>query len=257
MQQEATVKNTELIESMFKVGAHFGYSKSRRHPSMAPYIFGVKNKVEIFDLEKTTESLTEAKEFMVTCGKEGKKILFVGGKNEARGAVRDGATAISMPYVAGRWIGGTITNFSEIKKRIERLAELESNREKGELSKFTKLERLYIDREIEDLDKMFGGLRLMKALPDVLFIVDTKQETIAVSEAKKAGIPVVGILNSDCNTKDVSYHLIGNDAGMASIQFFVTEIVNAYQEGQKQAPQQTAEGDSEQPQELSKEKTKK
>ena len=245
MQQESAVKNTELIESMFKVGAHFGYSKSRRHPSMTPYIFGSKNKVEIFDLEKTTESLKEAKEFIRKCGKEGKKILFVGGKTEARDAIRNGAAAISMPYVAGRWIGGTITNFSEIKKRIGRLAELEGDREKGELSKFTKLERLHIDREIEDLDKTFGGLRLMKALPDVLFIVDTKQETIAVSEAKKAGIAIVGILNSDCNTKEASYHLIGNDAGMASIQFFVTLVVNAYQEGQKQAPQHGAVGGSE------------
>ena len=254
MQQEVTAKNTELIESIFKVGAHFGYSKSRRHPSMAPYIFGAKNKVEIFDLEKTTESLIEAKEFIVKCGKEGKKILFVGGKNEAQDAVRIGATTISMPYVVGRWIGGTITNFSEIKKRIEGLFELEGNREKGELSKFTKLEQLYINREIEDLSKTFGGLRLMKALPDVLFIVDTKQEAIAVSEAKKAGITVIGVLNSDCNTEDVSYRLIGNDAGMASIQFFVTYVVNAYQEGQKQAPQQIASNESES--ESSKEKSK-
>ena len=254
MQQEATAKNAELIESMFKVGAHFGYSKSRRHPSMAPYIFGAKNKVEIFDLEKTTETLKEAKEFIVKCGKEGKKILFVGGKNEARDAVRKGATDILMPYVAGRWIGGTITNFSEIKKRIELLSELMEKREKGELSKFTKLEQLHIDREIEDLNKMFGGLRSMKALPDVLFVVDAKQEDIAVSEAKKAGIPIVGILNSDCNMNDVSYHLIGNDAGMASIQFFVTLVVDAYQAGQKQTPKPTTEDDSEP--ESSKEKTK-
>ena len=254
MQQETTAKNTELIESMFKVGAHFGYSKSRRHPSMAPYIFGAKNKVEIFDLEKTSESLTETKEFIVKCGKEGKKILFVGGKNEARDAVRVGATTISMPYVAGRWIGGTITNFSEIKKRIERLSELMEKREKGELSKFTKLEQLHIDREIENLNKTFGGLRSMKALPDVLFVVDAKQEDIAVSEAKKAGIPIVGILNSDCNMNDVSYHLIGNDAGIASIQFFVSLVVDAYKEGQKQAPQEAAEGGSEP--EFSKEKIK-
>ena len=132
-------QNTDLIERMFTAGAHFGYSKSRRHPSMAPFIFGVKKRVEIFNLEKTNTLLLSAKDYMKKMGQEKKKVLFVGGKNEAQGAVREGAAALLMPYVAGRWIGGTLTNFSEIKKRIERLKDLLLKREKGAFeAKYTK-----------------------------------------------------------------------------------------------------------------------
>jgi len=128
---ETTIKNPNVIESMFKVGAHFGYSKSRRHPSMSPYIFGAKNKVEIFDLEKTSDLLEGAKEFMKQCGVDRKMILFVGGKNEARDITKNAAISVGQPYVAGRWIGGTLTNFTEIKKRIDRLEDLIAKREEA------------------------------------------------------------------------------------------------------------------------------
>lgn len=233
-----TTEFDTMIDSMFKVGAHFGYSKSRRHPSMSPYIFGIKNRVEIFDLEKTKDLLQGVISFIETCGSERKKILLVSGKNEARDIIKNAAETIDMPYVAGRWIGGTFTNFSQIKKRIELLAELVEKREKGELGKFTKLERLHIDREIKDLDSTFGGLSSMKTLPQVLFVVDTKQETIAVEEAKKMGVTIVGLLNSDCDTKTADYYAVGNDASIASIKFFVDEVVKAYQEGLKKAPPQ-------------------
>ena len=257
MEEVTITKNNPLIDDMFKAGAHFGYSKSKRHPSMARYIFGVKNKVEIFDLEKTSDLLLSTLEYMRVCGKNRKTILFVGGKNEARDVIRNAATEISMPYVAGRWIGGTLTNFSEIKKRLARLQDLTEQRQKGDLDKYTKLERLMIDREIEDLEKTFGGIRHMNSLPHVLFIVDTKYETIAVKEAKKVGIPVVGLLNSDCNTIDADYFVAGNDVAQASIFFFVGELVKAYKEGLSQAPEdQPNQSKADEPQSQKKETQK-
>jgi len=228
--EETATKNGGMIESMFKVGAHFGYSKSRRHPSMSPYIFGVKNKVEIFDLEKTSDLLQEAKEFMKQCGIDRKTILFVGGKNEARDIVKNAAVDTGMPYVAGRWIGGTLTNFSEIKKRTDRLEDLTEKRDSGELSRYTKLEQLHIDREIEDLENTFGGIRAMKTIPHVLFVIDSKRESIAVDEAKKKGLKIVGLLSSDCDTNEVDHFVLGNDASIMSIQYFVTELAESFKE---------------------------
>lgn len=233
---EEGVKNPEQMDALFKAGAHFAFSKSRRHPSMAPFIFGTKNKVEIFDLEKVADQLEEVKAYLKELGAERKKVLFVAGKNEAKEVVKEAAVKVGQPYVAGRWIGGTLTNFPEIKKRIARLIDLSEKREKGELSKFTKLEQLHIDREIEDLEKTFGGLRGMENLPHAVFVVDTKHEEIAVTEAKKMGIPVIGILNSDCNTADIDHFVPGNDSSVASITYFVQELVGAYEEGLSKAP---------------------
>jgi small subunit ribosomal protein S2 len=232
---ENTVNQVQ-IDNLFKAGAHFGFSKSRRHPSMEDYIFGVKNKVEIFDLEKVALQLAEAKNFMHALGKKRQKVLFVSSKNEARGVIKASATSIDMPYVAGRWIGGTLTNFSEIKKRIARLVDLTTKRDKGELNKYTKLERLHIDREIEELDDTFGGLVGMDGLPHALFVVDTKHEEIAVTEAHKVNIPVVGILNSDCNAADATHYIPANDSGVASIKYILQELVASYEEGLKEAP---------------------
>ena len=184
--------NNPKIENMFKAGAHFGFSKTRRHPTVTPYIFGVKNKVEIFDLEKTEVLLEKAKAFVESLAKEGKSILFVGGKSEARNAVKTGALSINMPYVDGRWIGGTLTNFMQIRKRVEKLERLTSEKEKGELAKYTKKERLLIDREIANLERFFTGIVSMKDLPKAIFVVDPKKEVTAVKEAKDMvdGAPV-------------------------------------------------------------------
>lgn len=225
-------QSNPTIDSMFKAGAHFGYSKSRRHPTVSPYIFGIKNKVEIFDLEKTTELLDAAKAFVSSIAKEGKQILFVAGKNEAREALKAGANALGMPVVAGRWIGGTLSNYSEIKKRIDKFEKLTADKEKGELAKYTKKERLLIDREIANLDRFFSGLIPMKEMPKALFVIDPKKEKIAVKEARDMGIPVIALLGSDCNLKEVEYPIPGNDASATSIKFFVNEIVAAYKAGQ-------------------------
>jgi small subunit ribosomal protein S2 len=221
------------IDSMFTAGAHFAFSRSRRHPSVAPYIFGAKNKVEIFDLEKTSDLLDAAKEIMKTLGKENKTVLFVGGKSEARNAVKNGAMSINMPFVDGRWIGGTLTNFGQIRKRVEKMEKLVSEKEKGELAKYTKKERLLIDREIANLERFFSGIVSMKDLPKALFVIDSKKEKIAVKEAQDMGIPVIALAGSDCNLKEITHPIVGNDASQTSIQFFVSEITKAYSEGKK------------------------
>lgn len=223
--------NTGLIERLFAVGAHFGYSRTRRHPTMAPYIFGAKNNVEIFDLEKTSPFLASAISFMEQLGTDGKIVLFVGGKSEAAAAVKKSAEELSMPYVAGRWIGGTLTNFAEIKKRLDRFATLLSERERGELGKYTKKERLLIDREIADLEKRFGGIAALTAPPSALVIVDTKKEDTTTNEARKMNIPAIGIMNSDCDVTAVTHPLIGNDASRDSISFLLSELVSAYKKG--------------------------
>ena len=216
---------------MFKAGAHFGYQKSRRNASTAAYIFGAKNKVEIIDLEKTKNDLEKAKEFVAGLAKAGKTILFVGGKNEARNAVKLSALSIAMPFVASRWIGGTLTNATEIKKRITKFEDLERQKEKGELVKYTKKERLLIDRQIVKLEEMFSGIIGMKELPKAIFVIDPKQEFTAVAEAKKIGIPVIALLNTDCDIKEIDFPIVGNDSSVSSITFFVNEIAKAYKEG--------------------------
>ncbi len=219
------------IDSMFNAGAHFAFSKSRRHPSVAQYIFGVKNKVEIFDLEKTQELLNKAKDFIKNLGKEGKTILFVGGKSEARNAVKHSAQSLAMPFVDGRWIGGTLTNFGQIRKRVEKMEKLMSEKEKGELAKYTKKERLLIDREIANLERFFSGIVSLKELPKAMFVIDPKKEKNAVKEAQDMGVPVIALAGSDCNLKEVNYPIVGNDASQTSIQFFINEITKAYSEG--------------------------
>lgn len=221
-------KNT-VIEKLFSVGAHFGYAPSRRHPSLSKYIFGAKGGTELFDLEKTADALEAALAYVKTLAASKKTILFVGGKAEARQQVQRAAERLNQPYCAGRWIGGSITNFQEINKRLSRLTELSDMREKGELAKFTKHERLLIDREIADLELMFGGLRGMTKIPDALFVIDPKKEAGAVEEARQHKIPVIAFMNSDCDMKSVNYPIPGNDASLASITYILDEVAKTYE----------------------------
>ncbi len=224
-------KNNEIIEAMFKVGAHFGYPKSRRNASVSGYVYGTKNKTEIIDLEKTYEMLEIATKFVAELASLGKQILFVSGKNESKNAIKIGAMSADMPYVAGRWIGGTLTNSFEIKKRVSKFEDLQKQKEKGELSKYTKRERMLIEKEIENLDKMFSGIVGMKDLPKAIFVIDPKKEIIAVSEAKKMNVPVIALANTDCDIKGIDYPIVANDASLSSVTFFVNEIVKAYKVG--------------------------
>jgi len=233
---EKTVDEKGKIEKLFEVGAHFGFLKSRRHPSVKPFIFGSKNKIEIFDLEKTREEMRKAIDFVESKGKEGAVGLWIGGKSEAREAIRRAGEELEAPYVSGRWIGGTLSNFGEIKKRIARLAELTEQKEKGELGKYTKKERLLIDREIEKLTSYFGGLSRMKALPKFLVIVDPKKEQGAVAEARVLGIPIVALAGSDSNLYELNFSIPANDASRQSIGYVIEELVSAYKKGVKEAP---------------------
>ncbi len=216
---------------MFSAGAHFGLGRSRRSPTITPFIFGTKNNTDIFDLEKTEAGFEKAKAFVSNLAKEGKNILFVGGKKEASMAVRTAAEMENMPYVDGRWIGGTISNFVQIRKRIDRYEKLVSDKEKGELAKYTKRERLLIDKEIASLEKMFLGIVSMKKLPDAVFVIDPRHEKNAVKEAQDFNIPVIALCGSDCNISKITHPIIGNDNSRASIRFFTDEIVKAYRSG--------------------------
>lgn len=228
--------DNSVVDALFSVGAHFGFTKSRRHPSTKPFIFGVKNKIEIFDLEKTNEKLQKACDFVEGLASKNGNILFISGKSEAKESITNIAESINQPFVAGRFIGGTLTNFGEIKKRVEKLETLVSQREKGELAKYTKKERLLIDREIERLKKFFSGLTLMKTLPQAVFVVDSKKEYIAVKEAKTMGIPVIALCGTDNNLNDVDFAIPANDSSKSSITFFLEKIKTAYKAGQMKKP---------------------
>jgi len=224
-------KNSPQVEALFKAGAHFGYTKTRRHPSTGAFILTSKNKADIINLEKTDESLEKAKAIVKTLAQEGKKILFVGTKPEAKKIVIETAESLDMPYVSERWVGGIITNFPEIKKRITKLIEWRENKAKGGLEKYTKKERLLIDKEAERLQKYFSGIVSLTKAPDLLFVVDSSKEHIAVNEAQKSKVPVMSISNTDSDIRGLEYPIIGNDAATSSIAFFMEEIAKAFRAG--------------------------
>lgn len=213
------------IEDLFTAGAHFGFSKSRRNPSVKQHIFGTKNRMDIIDLEKTLTTFDRALAYIEQLSRDGKQILLVGNKKEARPFIIESADKIDMPFVAERWIGGTLTNFSEIRKRIARLEDLLSKKETGGLNIYTKKERTVLDREMSDLIRHFGGIVKMKRLPSAVFVIDSGKEEIATAEAKKLGIPVISLSGSDCNISEINYPIIGNDSSITSIKYFVDKLV--------------------------------
>lgn len=225
-------ESTDAIDRMFAAGVHYGVTKSRRHPSAAPLLFTQKQGVDLFDLEKTLPYFERAQEFMRALGADRKTVLFLGGKPESQRVVKQTAERLGSLYVVGRWIGGMLTNFSEIKKRIARLVDLTRDRESGALQKYTKLERLMMDREIERLESKYGGMTTAAdKLPDALVIIDPKREAIAIREARAMRIPVVALANSDCDMSMVEYPVPGNDAAVRSISYFVDFVAHAYEEG--------------------------
>jgi small subunit ribosomal protein S2 len=233
MQKTENKKGADtIIEKMFQAGAHYGYSKTRRHPSVASYIYATKNKGDIINLEKTNILLDTATEFIKDLGSKNKIVLFVGTKPEAKVATKDVAEMLSMPYVAERWIGGTLSNFTEIKKRIAELENYRKDSAEGNLDKYTKKERVVMAKKMEKLSRYYSGLIGLKKAPDAIFIIDAKSEHIAATEARKSGVPVVALMNSDSNIKGIDYPIIGNDSGIPSIKFFAVAIGNAYKEGQ-------------------------
>lgn len=233
--------NKDIIERLFKAGAHFGFRKSRRHPTVRPYLFTTKDGTDIFDLEKTAASLAAAKEALTEAGKNGKVMVCVGTKDEASKIVNEIAVANGLPYVTNRWIGGMLTNFGEIKKRIARLLELTAEAESGELErKYTKKERVVLGREMDKLEFNFGGIKTLERTPEMLIIVDPRHDKTAVSEARELGIKTVGLMSSDSNVESVTYPIVVNDALSSSIALVFRELVDAYVAGRAEyTPKQT------------------
>ena len=225
-----------LVDKMFNAGAHYGYSRTRRHPSVSSYIFATRNKGDIINLEKTSVMLAEAEEFVKSLGSRNKTILFVGTKPEAKEIIKSVAESLNMPYVTNRWIGGTLSNFTEIKKRIAELENYRKDSIEGGLEKYTKKERVVMAKKMEKLSKYYSGLVMLKKAPDALFVIDSRAEHIAATEARKSGVSVIALTNSDSNIKNIEYPLVGNDASMPSIQFFTTSIAKAYKAGQMSVP---------------------
>ena len=193
------------LEELLEAGAHFGHQARRWNPAMKNYIYGVRNGVHIFDLIKTKEGIDAACEMLAGLKKEGKKVLLVGTKRQVADLLKKVGVETGMPYVSVRWMGGTLTNFAQIRKSITKMQDLMSRKEKGELKKYTKKEQLLMDREMAKLSKFFGGISKMDKLPDALFVVDIHREEVAVLEGKKMGIPVIGIAdtNSDPSLLDI------------------------------------------------------
>ena len=225
-----------LVDKMFNAGAHYGYSRTRRHPSVSSYIFATRNKGDIINLEKTSVMLAEAEEFVKSLGSRNKTILFVGTKPEAKEIIKSVAESLNMPYVTNRWIGGTLSNFTEIKKRIAELENYRKDSIEGGLEKYTKKERVVMAKKMEKLSKYYSGLVMLKKAPDALFVIDSRAEHIAATEARKSGVAVIALTNSDSNIKNIEYPIVGNDASMPSIQFFTTSIAKAYKAGQMSVP---------------------
>src|SRR3989344_2225304 len=228
-----TGQDTGAFKRLFDTGAHFAQVKSRRHPSMKPYLVGTKGRQEIIDLVKTAEQMEAAKAVMATLAKEGKTVLFVGGKVEIAMLVKKAAQEIGAPYVAARWLGGTISNWTEIKKRIDRLTELTEKGAAGTLVKqHTKLEMVMIGREEKRLTERLDGITTLTKKPDALLVVDTKHEKHAVKEANDAGIPVIAIMRSDCDLADATYPIVANDTSRKTVELVLSELGEAFAKGQ-------------------------
>lgn len=212
------------LEAMLKAGVHFGHVKSRRHPRMEPYVFTTRNNINIIDLERATEKLQEALAFLASVKASGKQILFVATRKHARGLTRSLAERLGQPFVVERWLGGTFTNFPMIRERARYLKNQEEKQDKGELKKYTKLEQLRFAEEIEKLEKKVGGIKHMNDLPGAVFIADVKDSGIVVREARHAGVPIVGIVDTNTDPSDIDYPIPGNDDAVSSIRYILSLV---------------------------------
>ena len=226
------MSDKNLVSRLFEAGAHFGFKKARRHPTVAPYLYTTKEGSDVIDLAKTGELLVHAKEVMKEAGSMGKTVLFVSTKDEASKIVKAAAERAEVPYVTNRWIGGMLTNFSEMKKRINRLETLTNEKTTGELDrKYTKKERVVIGREATKLEFNFFGISKMTKMPDLMLVVDPRHDHIAVTEASEKNIPVMAIMSTDGDASMVKYPVVANDALQTSVSLIVDELTNAYVEG--------------------------
>ena len=235
------------MKDLLECGVHFGHQTRRWNPKMKPFIFGVRKNIHIIDLQKTLRYFRYTYNVVRDAAKEGKTILFVGTKKQAKNAIEEYAKKAGMPYVNSRWLGGTLTNFNTIRKSIRKLEVIEDMEKNGQIDLLTKKEALMLRRKKEKLEKFLGGIRDMKKLPDMLFIIDAVREHIAVKEGNKLHIPIVAPLDTNCDPDLIDYPIPGNDDAIRSIQLFCKEMAEAIIEGKELREQELegAEGEEE------------
>ena len=221
------------MKQLLEAGVHFGHQTKRWDPKMAEYIYQARNGIHIIDLQKTSKKIDEAYAFMKEVAEEGKDILFVGTKKQAQECVKEAAKKSGMFYVDQRWLGGMLTNFKTIRTRIERLKKLEAMEEDGTFDVLPKKEVANLKNEMEKLEKNLGGIKEMTKLPGAIFVVDPKNERIAVLEAKKLGIPVIGLVDTNCSPVDVDYPIPGNDDAIRAVKLITDVMANAVIEGRQ------------------------
>ncbi len=219
------------MKQLLEAGVHFGNQTRRWNPKMAKYIFTERNGIYIIDLQKTVKKLEEAYNFVRDLSVEGKSVLFVGTKKQAQDSVKEEAERAGAYYVNARWLGGMLTNFTTIRTRIERLKQLRTMEEDGTFELLPKKEVVKLNLEIEKLEKFLGGIKDMKEIPGALFIIDPRKERIAVAEAKKLGIPIVAIVDTNCDPDEVDYVIPGNDDAIRAVKLISSAIANAIIEG--------------------------
>ncbi len=233
------------MKQLLEAGVHFGHQTRRWDPRMAEYIFQARNGIHIIDLQKTSKKLDEAYEFMKEQAEEGKTVLFIGTKKQAQDCVKEAAEKTGMYYVNQRWLGGTLTNFKTIRKRIERLTQLEQMEQDGTFDVLPKKEVVLLRKEMDKLNKNLGGIKEMTEIPGVMFVVDPKKEHIAIQEARKLNIPVVGLVDTNCDPNDVDYVIPGNDDAIRAVKLITDVMANAIIEG-KQGESLESDTDAEQ-----------
>ncbi len=221
------------MKQLLEAGVHFGHQTKRWDPKMAEYIYQARNGIHIIDLQKTSKKIDEAYSFMKEVAEEGKDILFVGTKKQAQECIKEAAIKSNMFYVDQRWLGGMLTNFKTIRKRIERLNKLEEMQEDGTFDVLPKKEVAALKNEMEKLEKNLGGIKNMTKMPGAMFVVDPKNERIAVLEAKKLNIPIIGLVDTNCNPEDVDYPIPGNDDAIRAVKLITDVMANAIIEGRQ------------------------
>ena len=219
------------MRQMLEAGVHFGHQTRYWNPKMAPYIFGERGKIHIINLEKTMPLFTEAMNYLGSLVANGRTVLFVGTKRSAQQIIKENASRCGMPYVNHRWLGGMLTNYKTVRASIKRLKDLETMSEDGSFEKISKKEALMLRREMEKLERSLGGIKDMRGIPDVMFVVDVGHEKIAISEARKLGIPVVGIVDTNNSIEGVDYVIPGNDDAIRAIKLYVEAAANAIETG--------------------------
>ena len=221
------------MKQLLEAGVHFGHQTRRWDPRMAEYIFQARNGIHIIDLQKTSKKIDEAYDFMRSQAEEGKKVLFVGTKKQAQECMKDAAIKSGMYYVDQRWLGGMLTNFDTIRARVQRLKDLETMQEDGTFEVLPKKEVILLKKEMEKLERNLGGIKEMDKLPGVIFLVDPKKERIAILEARKLNIPVIGLVDTNCNPEDVDYAIPGNDDAIRAVKLIADVMANAIIEGRQ------------------------